>query len=379
MQGSKQVAALPDNDIYSERELIRQSFLRESAYFTVSSPLFSALGRACADDDDILQLCLATRRGQSAGVLLLFVAQYLLLKEPDPALARFFSSMTAEPAPIEDAFPVFREFCLDRRAAVTELLAWRTVNTNLIEKSSTLLPAIHHVANIAGKPLTLLEICCSSGMNLLFDQYHYDYGSMGTVGNEGSPVQLNCKVIGSRKPPIEAIPQIVEKVGVDLVTIDIHDPMERLWMEAVLCPEWKSERKNLEAALQLRVATQLRTIQADALEVLPSLLDQLPGALCILQTYCMGHWSAEAKADLEELLLKASRQRDIHRIGLEMFPGESAPLARDRLTKLAGAGISIFQKSCPSPIEHKWYAGGALATRVLGQGDGFGVWLDWQT
>jgi hypothetical protein len=362
----------------SQREMTKKSFLRESDYFRISSPLFSTLGRACAEDEDILELCSATRRGQSAGILLLFVAHYLFLKSPDPKLAQYLPSMTDSPKPPQEAFPTFREFCLDHRSEVMDLLSWRTVNTNLVEKASCLVPALAHVERLVGGPLTLLEICCSSGLNLLFDEWHYDYGPAGCVGVEDSPVQLNCKIVGSTRPPLGSIPKVAERVGVDLVTIDTSDPLERLWMEAVLCPEWTEERKRLKAALSVRVARNLRTIQGDALDVLPSLLDDLPGSLCILQTYCMGHWSAAEKKELEELLTSASRHRDIHRVGIEMPERESPLSARERLAKLAAAGIPMLQKSFHSPIEHMWYTNGDVRTRVLGQGDGFGVWLDWQ-
>jgi hypothetical protein len=360
----------------SGREMARQSFLKESGYYRISSPLFSTLGRACAEDNDILDVCSVTRRGQAAGILLQFVAQYLLLQAPNTKLAQYFPSLTPVPKPPNEAFPVFKEFCLDRRSQVMDLLSWRTVNTNLVEKASCLVPALGYVERLTGGPLTLLEICCSSGLNLLFDEWHYDYGPSGSIGNEESPVQLSCKIVDGR-PPVNAIPRVIERVGIDLVTVDTTDPLERLWMESVLCPEWTEERKRLKAALSVRVARELRTIKGNALDVLPSLLNELPGSLCILQTYCMGHWSSTEKAELENLLTRASRQREIHRVGIEM-PEQELPLsARTRLAKLARAGIPVLQKSFHSPIEHLWYSNGDVKKRVLGEGDGFGVWLDW--
>jgi hypothetical protein len=362
----------------SARERAKHSFLKESEYYRISSPLFSTLGRACAEDDDILEMCTVTRRGQAAGILLQFVAQYLLLRSPeqDAKLAQYFPSLTPAPRPASEAFPAFREFCLDRRSEVMELLSWRTVNTNLVEKASCLVPALAHVERLVGGPLTLVEICCSSGLNLLFDEWHYDYGPAGRLGVEDSPVQLSCKIVGGR-PPVQSIPRVAQRLGVDLVTVDTSDPLERLWMESVLCPEWTEERKRLKAALSVRIARDLRTIKGNALEVLPSLLEELPGSLCILQTYCMGHWSESDKLELEQLLTRASRHRDIHRVGIEMPEQESPLVARQRLAKLSAAGISILQKNFHSPLEHLWYTKGDVRKQVLGEGDGFGVWLDW--
>lgn len=303
--------------VSAQREAIQRSFLRDSDAFRVSSPLFSALTRACAEDDGIVEMCSATRPGQTSGNLLMCVGQYLLLNSPDAKLSRYFPSLTETPSPANEAFPAFREFCMDRRTEVMELLSWRTVNTNVVEKASCLLPALRHVDRLSDEPMTLLEICCSSGLNMLFDEYHYNYGPAGQLGNPVSPVRLNCKVIGDGHPPLDAIPTVAERVGVDLVTVDVKNPLERLWMEAVLAPEWHSERERLRAALSLRAKHDFRTIQGDALEVLPSLLDSLPGSLCILQSYCIGHWSADSRIALEQLLLDTSRHRDIHRLAVE--------------------------------------------------------------
>jgi hypothetical protein len=364
--------------IQSAFDATRQSLIYESSFFRVSSPLFSALTRASAADDDIVNLCTATRPGQSAGNLLMCVSHYLLLKSRDSKLGRYYASMTQEPAPAEEAFPAFREFCLDRREEVQDLLSWRTVNTNLVDKATCLLPAILSVSRLTGGPLTLLEICCSSGLNLLFDEYHYDYGAFGRVGPENSPVKLNCKVVGHGRPPVDSIPIITERVGVDLVTVDVSDPLERLWMEAVIAPEWDKERDRLRAALSLRAKRAFRTIEADALEALPALLQELPGSLCILQSYCIGHWSATARRELEELLLETGRHRDIHRLAIEGNEGEPAESARRRLVMLATAGVPILQKSSPSRIDHMWYANGDVRTQLLGEGSIFGTWLDWR-
>jgi hypothetical protein len=230
---------------------------------------------------------------------------------------------------------------------------------------------------LSDEPMTLLEICCSSGLNMLFDEYHYDYGPAGRIGPEDSPVQLNCKVIGTGNPPLDTIPHVAQRVGVDLVTINVSDPLERLWMEAVLAPEWRTERERLRAALSLRVKRDIRTIEGDALEVIPSLLEELPGSLCMLQSYCIGHWSIAARRELEEVLRRASQHRDIHRLSVEDTDDEPPAAARRRLIHLAEAGVPVLQKSSPSLIDHILYSKGNAATTRLGEGSIFGTWLDW--
>lgn len=360
------------------RETARYGYLREAAYFRYSSPLFAALSRASADDEEMLDIGAESRPGQSAGQIVPCAAQYLLFQYPDSKLARFFPSLTPEAAPAERAFPAFKAFCLEHRDELTDLISWRTANTNLVEKASSLLPALRHIADRLPLPMTLLEVCCSAGLNLMFDQYHYDYGDAGTVGPEDSPVRLSCKAVGKHRPPVDSVPLINKRLGVDLVEVDPTEPEERLWMEAVLCPEWIAERARLRSALTIRAEYDLQTIIGDGLEVVPPLLEELPGSLCILQSYCMGHWSTEAKAEWEQVLLRASKHREIHRLSMEMPEYESPQVARRRLALLSRAGVPILQKSFPSCIEHRCYRDGKVTTQLLARGDGFGWWLDWQ-
>ena len=359
------------------REEIRQRFLRESGSYRISSPLFSTLARACADDDDMIELVTATRPRQSKGLLIFYVVQYLLLKSPQSSLAQYFPSLTEQPKPTAEAFPTFKEYCLDHRKEVTELLSWRTVNTNLVEKATCLVPALSHIEQLSRQPLTLVELCCSAGLNMLFDEYHFDYGAAGSVGPIDSPVQLNCKIIGSGQPPIEAMPKVVQRVGVDLVKVDPSDPLEQLWMQAVLCPEWRAERSRLKAALSIRTQRDLRVIQGDALEIVGPLLEELPGQVCILMSYCIGHWPNAAVTALDELLRRASHHRDIHRLDVELHDTEPSQTARTRLIRLSEAGLPVLKKRSPSRMDHTWYTRGDAQMRILGEGDAFGEWLDW--
>lgn len=364
--------------VNSQRELAKQAFFEESTYARLSSPLFSLLARRCAEDDDMMDLWSVSRPGQPV-VLFLCAAQYLLFKSPQERLAQYFPSVSAAPAPADEAFPAFKEFCLDRRIEFMELLATRTVNTNLVEKASCLLPAVQHVSRLMGdRPVTMLEICCSAGMNLMFDEYHYDYGEFGCVGAQDSPVHLQCKVIGEARPPVDFIPTIAQRVGVDLVRMDPSSPADRLWMEAVLYPEWKAERERLKAALSIRMKRNVRTLIGDAVDVVPPLLEELPGSLCVLLSYCLGQWSEPAKNELHEMLRRASRHRDIHRLDIDMLHNESPQSIRGRMAKLAMHRIPLQQKCFPSRIEHTWYANSDAEARVLAHGDGFGVWLDWR-
>ena len=365
-------------DISAQRDTTEGSFHYESSNLRFSSPLFAALARSCARDNDICELGSVVRPGQPIALLILCTAQYLVFRAPESKLAGYFPSMTDTPRPPDEAFPVFREFCLDKREAMRQLLATHTVNTNLVERASAILPVSQYVVSLTREPLTLVEICCSAGLNLSFDEYHYDYGVAGQVGAENASVRLSCKVIGKSRPPIDVIPRVRHRVGIDLVGVDCSDPDARMWMEAVLFPEWRVERARLRKALALRSERQIRMVTGDAVTALPPVLEELPGPVMILHSFCMGQWSAAAQGKLDEVIRYASRHRDIHRIGIDATDGEPPQTIRARLAALSAAGISITQKNLPARIEHTLYSQGVAGEmKLLGHADGMGSWIDW--
>lgn len=366
-------------DIAMQRDTTKGSFVLESTDLRFSSPLFAELSKSCAQDSDICALGSVVRPGQPIAIFILEVAQYLLFRSPESKLAAYFPSMTDTPRPAAEAFPAFREFCLDRREEMLRLLSTRTVNANLVERASTVLPVTRYVAGLTQEPLTLIEICCSAGLNLLFDEYHHDYGAAGQVGNDDASVRLSCKVIGKARPPIDEVPHVANKVGIDLVTVDCADPDERLWMEAMLFPEWHVERARLKMALVLQATRKTRTVEGDAVAALPSVLEEFSGPVLVYHTFCMGQWFAAAQGRLDEILRQASRRRDVHRIGVEVPDVESPQAVRARLAALSSAGVSIKQKSLAGRIEHTPYSKERVGeTRLLGHADGLGSWIYWE-
>ena len=90
------------------------------------------------------------------------------------------------------------------------------VQTNEPRRCTFLLPAFATVARLAGdRPLALIEVGASAGLNLLFDRYGYDYGAGRFAGDPGAPVvYLRCKAM---LPPLHAgLPQVTTRVGIDL-------------------------------------------------------------------------------------------------------------------------------------------------------------------
>src|SRR5687767_7873946 len=142
-----------------------------------SSPLYERLALAIAEDPELLALAAHAPPGQPAPNLLLAAAHWLLHGERGAAAARFYGSLTETPAPPAGAAPAFRAFCLERADVIRDLLATRRVQTNEVGRCAYLYPAFGVIARLAGgRPLGVIEVGASAGLNLLWDRYGYRYG-----------------------------------------------------------------------------------------------------------------------------------------------------------------------------------------------------------
>ena len=86
------------------------------------------------------------------------------------------------------AWPVVRA-ALERNFDWIEPRLHRTVQTNEPGRSAALYPVLLWLTAVHGRPLRLLEIGASAGLNLICDRYRYDVGEL-TLGDPGSPVRF---------------------------------------------------------------------------------------------------------------------------------------------------------------------------------------------
>ncbi len=150
--------------------------------FPVSSPLYARFSLGAAEDADVLALAAHARVGQAVPLLFLGAVQFLLLKGARHPLAAFYPSITPTPNLSEDPYPYFRSFCFDYRDDIEKIISTRLVQTNEVRRCTSLLPAFSLVRHEAGgRPLALVEIGPSAGLNLLWDRYGYAYSKRWAV------------------------------------------------------------------------------------------------------------------------------------------------------------------------------------------------------
>jgi hypothetical protein len=310
-------------------EDLARHFVRYAEGVRASSPLYGRLLLAVADDPDLLALAGVARRDQPAGLLLLAAVHYLLLRgrEPRPPLAAYYPSIVGAATRNDDPAPAFRRFCLVRQEEIRELLASRRVQTNEVGRSACLLPAFTLASGMArGRPLALVEVGASAGLNLLFDRYVYDYGDGVLRGEAGSSVRISCSLMGASCPPLpEVLPRVASRVGVDLHPVDVRDPDARLWQRALVWPEHTVRAKTLRRALELARGTPPPVEPGDALTVVPSLLKAIPeeAVPCVFHTHTVYQFAPQDREGMDLLLAELSAPRDLL-LRVAMEPSDAA-------------------------------------------------------
>ena len=315
--------------------------------------------------DDPELLAIAARGKAPPYMFMLVAAAYLAADAPDEPLARYMPIDAREPGPADGVFPVFREFVLRRKHDILDIISTRTVQSTAVERAGYVLPLLDYVADLAGEPLNLIEIGCSAGLLTMFDRYLYDYGEHGRVGDEASTVVVPHRLIGDKARSPRRIPQIAERVGIDLRTIDAKSDDERRWLLAQVYPESSQSRARIAAALDVVARSDLRTVEGDATAVLPSLLQEMQGPLCVLHSACVYYFSREAQDLLDRHLREASRGRVIHRIGVET-PTDSA----GETSNLTSARVDFH-------ATHTVYENCEARGQVVAICQIYGAWMEW--
>lgn len=325
-----------------------------------SSPLYSALASATADDAGLLALAAHVPAGQPPANLFLSAVHFILLRERTPDLAAFFPSLTARPASPADAASAFKTFAHAHADEIRQLLQTRRVQTNEVGRCAYLLPsAVWMNKLIADRPLALIEIGTSAGLNLLWDQYAYRYDLRGSslVANAGESSVLINSELRRTAPALSPMPQVVARLGCDLNVIDLGNADDRAWLNALIWPEHADRRALLAAALAEARRHKLHVLQGDAAERWDMLVALAPSdaALLVYHTHVLNQLSDAARAALDAKISMTSHARPVMRLGNDFVEGD---------------GVAYR-------LELQHWTDGTATTHHLANVHGHGRWVEW--
>lgn len=134
--------------------------------------------------------------------------------------------------------------------------------TNEVARSAALLGGFLEVAKRTGRPLHLLEIGASAGLNLLWDRYRYRLGA-ANWGDPSSPVLISTAWSGAL-PALDAPLHIASRAGCDRAPIDLADPAQRLRLRSYVWADQRDRLARLDHAIALARQSGVRVEQADA-------------------------------------------------------------------------------------------------------------------
>lgn len=303
-----------------------------------SSALYERLALSISEDDELLDL--ASHSAHRPVPNLFFAAiHYLLLKGEGPTLAAFYPDTNPDFDRDRDPLPKFREFCLQHGEIIKDILGTRLVQTNEVQRSVLLLPAFQLVASRTQKPLAIVEIGTSAGLNLRWDRYSYDYGNGVRCGDKESKVKLVCELRGRLSPSINRqLPNVTFRVGIDLHPINIARDDEVLWLKALIWPEHKNRMRLLDSAIRIAREWPIRIIMGDALEALPEIVQSSrpDSTLCIVSTFTLNQFSKESREKLEQLLTHEAAKRELCLVSVEYAVNPTRVYPELRLVNFSG-------------------------------------------
>ena len=254
------------------------------------SPAYERLARAVSRDDDLLGLIGSLPPGKWQPNLLFGVVRLLGGPVEDPAR--------------------FREYVRAHWPVVAAEVRSRLTQTNEAGRCAVLLPVLAALP----QPLALLEVGASAGLCLYPDRYAYRYGEH-RVGADG-PL-LECDATAAPLP--DHLPEVVWRAGLDVNPLDVTDPADVAWLDALIWPEHAARRERLRAAAAIAAADPPALVRGDLLDDLPALAARAPAGatLVVFHTSVLyhvprarreafarvvgalpGHWVANEAADV---------------------------------------------------------------------------------
>jgi hypothetical protein len=300
------------------------------------SPLYERLSRRIAVDPEMLSLAARAREGQPVPNLFFAAAHFLLLKGARHPVSAFYPSLSGSAIPADDPYPSFRPFCWEHQNEIGELVSTRLVQTNEVRRCACLMPAFCLISRLTGgRPLSLVEIGASAGLNLLWNHYGYDYGGGHRYGDESSPVQLSCVCRGDRRPPIpREFPAVAARMGVDLNPLDLSDRDALLWLRALVWPEQTERATLLQRAIQIAQRNPPPLVAGDALDLLPDILAAMPQgtAVCVFHSFTLNQMAPAAREALSALIAGYAARRELFRVSIERPAADGRWLALESYT-----------------------------------------------
>lgn len=320
-----------------------------------SSELYELLSNKIADDEELLELCTYAQVGQPVPNLLFGAVHSLLLQGKAHPVNEYYASIKTGPKkPADETFTLFKDFCVKHWEEIIGILTTNLVQTNEVRRTAYLYPVLTFIHQKCDKPLSLIEIGSSAGLQLNVDRYRYNYGDGFTYGDSESSVHITSQVKGDEKPDFSLqSPTVVFKRGLDLNTLNLRNKEDAMWLNALIWPEHVERRQLFQAATAYFKDHPVELVEGDGIALLNSIVELTPAesAICIFHTHVANQIPEDLKRQLMQNVKKLGKTRDVFHLYNNMW---------DRQLHL------------------DYYLNGKEHQNVIGDTDGHGSWFEWK-
>jgi hypothetical protein len=325
------------------------------------SPLYVQLMRAAAEDIDrggvVAQLFtdVPVPPGSVPQLRLLAALHYLVLAGRAPALAAFYPSAGGQRPP-DEVWPTVLSTLAEHFEPVRMRLG-RTVQTNEPGRSAVLFAGLLWLSARHRRPIRLLEVGASAGLNLIADRYSYAVDGR-ELGNADSPLRFVDP--WDPAPPIDLAAaaaglRIVARAGCDVAPLDPGLPEDQLTLLSYIWPDELHRIDRLRAALSVAANDPVPVCRETGSAWLPGALAAAQeGELVVVwhsvvrQYVESGEWSAIERAlDEQPGVVRLSMEPATdHHAAMELTVHDPAAAAATRLASCDDHGLPI-----------RWHAG----------------------
>ena len=311
------------------------------------SRTYEILSETVAVDGTLIGLARMCRVGQPIPNLFFAAVKRTLETFPGSELAEHYRRAGTGDRPAPGLGRAFADFALTHRDRVVQYQETRMVQTNEVGRCAYLMPGFLSIAaENPGRPLALLDVGASAGLNLNWDRYRYRYSSGEEFGPADSSVLIECDARSGLPRLPETFPEVSFRVGIDLSPVDLSNDEEYRWMQALVWPEHADRAALLSAARNVWLRSRPLVLQGDAAGLLRQTLGAMPddSMLCVFHCHTLNQFPAEARDGFLDALRTASMDRAVYQLSSEGDHVSLRRIVRGSTTTLLTARRQVHGK-----------------------------------
>lgn len=330
----------------------RACALLGSAFYARLLPLLADDARAGGPVAQVLAGHLRAPQDDLMSLRLLGTVHGLVLAGDAPELAVHYPSVGGD-GDAEAAWPRLRALLTTAPDRITAGLAVAP-QTNEVARSAALLGGMLWLLADDPRPVRLIELGASGGLNLRADHFHYVGDDGVRWGDPDSPVRLDGCWQGAR-PPVRAPVRVVERRGCDLAPIDATQPDGQRRLASYVWPDQVERLERLCAAFAVAERVPVELERVGAARFL-SQLQPVDGTLTLVWHSIMWQYLSQAERAASatawaRLAAAATERAPVARLSLEMEGGDGAAL---RAWRWPGGEERLLGVASPHGLPVRW-------------------------